>query len=134
MTRIPMAELIRRRQIVVVGVVAGSIVGAAELVGGAQPPEAILTLVIIVTYALLVFRLQGHSETMAVFAGRPVDERWKAIHEHALGFTAQIGVLAALGGFVATELRHGDSGPYQLMAAVLGLSYIGGVLLYRWRT
>ncbi len=128
-----MTTLARNWQLILMGAVLGGIIGLAELAAGAGSVTAASSFVIVVVYASIVSSLQRRSETMSALAGRPVDERWKLINERALALSAQVGVAVALVGFVAAELRHVESGQFAAVAAVMGLSYIGGIVLYRWR-
>ncbi len=128
-----MMTLARNWQLILMGAVLGGIIGLAELAAGAGSVTAASSFVIVVVYASIVSSLQRRSETMSALAGRPVDERWKLINERALALSAQVGVAVALVGFVVAELRHVESGQFAAVAAVMGLSYIGGIVLYRWR-
>ncbi len=134
MTRYPMPALGRRWLFVVWGVVVGAVMFGAQLAAGASAPEAALTFAIVAGYALVVATLQSRSETIRALAGRPIDERWALIHERALALTANVGIAVSLLGFLVAEIMHRDAGPYALVAAVMGLSYIAGIVVYQSRT
>ncbi len=129
-----MTTLARRWQMLLFAALLGGVLSLAEIAAGSGSAVAATSFVIVVMYAFIVTSLERRSETMSALAGRPVDERWKFINEHALAFSAQIGTATALIGFTVTELQHRDSWQFATVAAVMGLSYIGGILLYRWRS
>ncbi len=134
MTRYPVTTLARRWWLVVWGVVLGAVMFGVQLAAGSSAGEAALTFAIVAGYALVVAVLQSRFETMRALAGRPIDERWQLIHERALALTANVGIAVSLVGFVAAEVTHRDAGPFALVAAVMGFTYIAGIFAYRTRT
>ena len=61
------------------------------------------------------------------------DERIVHIDLHATALTAAVMIVAILAGFVV-ELAHGRSGaPFSWLAAIGGLTYLGGAVFLRLR-
>lgn len=134
MTRDPVMALARRWWLVVWGAVLGAVMFGVQLAAGARAVDAALSFVIVLGYAVVVAVLQSRFETMRALAGRPIDERWQRIHEQALALTANVGIAVSLVGFLAAELTHRDAGPFALVAAVMGFSYLAGIVIFRSRT
>jgi hypothetical protein len=123
----------RRSPVLVVGIVVGLILGAAEIVGGGPPWRVAISTLIPVGWASAVTVLGRRDETMGVLAGQPVDER--AVHMNleasavALGITA----VAVLAAFVVAEATHGDWAPYAFTAVVMAGAYVGSLVVLRVR-
>lgn len=126
--------LVRRFPLVVVGLLIGVAVAAADLAGGQAPYRAAISFAIVLGYAAAVSILATRSETMSVLAGRPVDERWEHINLEATALALGVSGIVALGAFLAAELTGRDPAAFAFMAAVIGLSYIGSVVFLRLRS
>ncbi len=125
--------LVRRAPALVAGVIIAAIIGAADLAGGSAPWRAAISAAIVLGYSVVVTALGARSETFSVLAGRPVDERWEHINLEATA--AALGVAGAFGllAFLVADATGGDSLPYALMCAVMGLSYFGAIAVLRLR-
>jgi len=94
---------IRRSPVLVVGVVTGLVIGAAELIGGGTAWRAAISTAIPIAYALLVTVLARRSETVSVLAGRPVDERWELMNQEAAAWALGLSAIVILGAFVVAD-------------------------------
>lgn len=119
--------------LVLVGLAIGGVLAAADLAANGSPSRAATDVAIMAGYTLILTVLRSRSETASTLAGRPVDERWQAINLQALAAAGVIGGFVALGGFVVAEATGHDPSGFVIVAAAIGLSYIGGVIWYRWR-
>ncbi len=128
-----MTMLVRRWQVLVAGVVLGGLMAAAEVAAGLAADRSVTAFVIVVAYAAVIAAFQGRSETLATLAGNPVDERWRLINDRAAMLMALVGVAVSLGGYAVAEVAHRDSSGFAIVAAAMGLAYIGGVAWYRSR-
>jgi hypothetical protein len=113
--------------------VIGGILIAIELSRGAEVGRAIGGVVILLAFGAGVLIFQTRSETVRTVAGDPVDERWKHINEQALVGSANIAAVVALVGFGVCEATGRDNWQFALMAAVIGLTYLGGLIWHRGR-
>jgi hypothetical protein len=95
--------------------------------------DGIVVMAIIGGYVLALTVLRSRSDTAGVLAGDVVDERWQLIHQRALALTAQLIAVVLVAAFVITDATGGNAAPYSWPAAVVGATYLGGVLWYRWR-
>jgi hypothetical protein len=124
---------IRRSPVLVVGVVAGLVIGAAELVGGGTIALAAISTAIPIGYALLVTLLARRSETASVLAGRPVDERWEVMNQEAAAWALGISAIVILAAFVVADATGGDWQPYAFTGAVMAVAYVGSLAVIRLR-
>lgn len=118
----------------VFGVLIGTVMGIVEYHRNGSAPEALTVFAIVVGYSVAVLVLQRRSEVAGLFAGVPVDERWRAINTMALAGTAQVLAVVLVVSFLGVELTGGDPMPYAWTAAVLALTYVAFTLWYRWRS
>jgi len=125
---------VRRSPVLVVGIVIGLIIGAAELAGGGPIWRAAISTAIPIGYALLVTLLARHSETASVLAGRPVDERWELMNQEAAAWALGLSAIVILAAFILTDATHGDWMPYALMGAVMAAAYAGSLAVMRFRS
>lgn len=128
-----MATLTRRSPILVVGIVIGLVIGAAELVGGGAIWQAAVSTVIPIAYAVLVTLLARRSEAVSVLAGRPVDERWALMNQEAAVWSFGLSAIALIGAFVVASATGGDWLPYALVGAVMAAAYVGSVAVIMLR-
>jgi hypothetical protein len=128
-----MKVVLSRWWLVLVGMVVGGVMGAAELAGSGSLSRAVIDFAIVSGYTLALAFLRTRSETASTLAGQPVDERWQAINQHALAAAGLVAAFVALGGFVVAEATGHDWAAFAIVAGAVGLAYIGGVVWYRWR-
>jgi hypothetical protein len=126
-------KILSRAPVLAVGIVIAIVFGAAELAGGGSPVRAGVSVAIILAWSILVTVLGRRSETMSVFAGRPVDERWEHINLEACAYALAVSAVVVLGAFVVADATGGDWQPYALIAVVIAVSYLGSVLVLRAR-
>jgi uncharacterized membrane protein len=119
--------------LILVGLVIGGILGAADYLANGSPSRALIDVAIVVGYtaALAVFR--ARSETAGVLAGDPVDERWQLINMRAMATAGQIAGFVSLTGFILAEATGHDWSGFAIVAGAVGIAYIGGVIWYRSR-
>lgn len=118
----------------IVALVLGALIALSELAQNASPSSAALSFAIAGVYALAIFIFQTRSETASLLSGLPVDERWESINQRALVSAAQVIAAVTVGAFIVAEFRGGDAMPYAGMAAVFGITYLGSILWFRWRS
>ena len=128
-----MTTIIRRSPILVVGVVAGLVMGAAELIGGGTAWRAAISTAIPIWYAVLVTLLARRSETASVLAGRPVDERWALMNQEAAAWALGLSAIAILAAFIVADATGSDWRPYAFMGAVMAVAYAGSLAVLRLR-
>lgn len=128
-----MTTAIRRGPVLVVGVVIGLVMGAADLVGGGTIPRAAISTAIPIGYAVLVTLLARRSETAAVLAGRPVDERWALMNQEAAAWALGLSAVVVLVAFVIADAAGGDWQPYAFIGAVMAIAYAGSLGVLRLR-
>jgi len=128
-----MTTAIRRSPVLVVGVIIGLVMGAAEQIGSGIAWRAALSTVIPIGYAALVTVLAPRNEAASALAGRPVDERWEHINLEAATWAFGATAIVVLAMFVGVDAQGGDWHPYAFMAAVMAVAYVGSLLLVRLR-
>lgn len=128
-----MTTTLRRTPVLFVGIVIGLVMGGAELVAGAALWRAALAAAIPMAYALLVTVVARRNETASALAGHPVDERWEHINLEASTWAFGISAIVVLGAFVVAEATNGDWAPYAFIGAVMGLAFIGSLVVVRLR-
>ena len=116
-----------------VGFIIGLLMAAAILGRGATPFQAGISFVIVAAYAVGLRLFQGRSETASLLSGLPVDERWNAINQNALAIAGAVMATVLVAAFIVTQFMGGDAMPYAWLAAVFSVTYIGGIVWYRWR-
>ncbi|MGI8714603.1 MAG: hypothetical protein ACR2NR_15790 [Solirubrobacteraceae bacterium] len=77
--------------------------------------------------------LGGRSETICGLRGDGGDERFDAIGRDATGFAGGIVILAVVVAFVVQIARGHNGDPYTWLASLIGVSYIGAILVLRAR-
>ena len=115
------------------GLTIGVVLIAIEISRGAPVERAIGGFAILLVFMAVLLIFQTRSETVSAVAGDPVDERWRIIHEKALGGAANITAVAALAGFGICEIMGRENWQFALMAIVVSLSYIVGLVWHRGR-
>ena len=128
-----MTTFVRSSPVLVVGIVAGLVIGLAELVRGATSWQALLATAIPIAYAAVVTLIGRRSETVSVLAGRPVDERWEHINLEATAWSLGLSAIVVLGAFVVADASGRDWLPYAFIASVMAVSYVGALAILRLR-
>jgi hypothetical protein len=119
--------------LVLVGLVVGGVLGAADYAANGSGGRAVTDAVIVTGYTAILAFFRSRSETAGVLAGSPVDERWQVINLRALAAAGMVAALVSLGGFAVTEAAGRDPSGFLVVAFAVGVSYIGGVIWYRSR-
>jgi len=122
-----------RSPVLIVGVIVGLGLAAAELVGSGQAWRAILSGAIPIAYATMVTIVGRRKDAVSVLAGRPIDERAARLNEEAstwaFGLSAIV-VIVAVAWQVATR---GDWAAFAAVAVVMAGSYLGSLLVLQAR-
>ncbi len=119
--------------LVLVGLAIGGALGLADYISSGSPGRVATDVAIVGGYTLVLALLRSRSETASALAGLPVDERWEKINLHALATAGLIAALVSLAGFAVAEVTGHDWSGFAIVAGVIGISYVGGVIFYRWR-
>jgi hypothetical protein len=122
-----------RSPVLAAGFVIGIALGVAELLGDAPLWSAILTAAFPIGYAIVVTVIAQRSDTASVLAGRPVDERAEHLDREASSWALGISAVVVLVSFAVAQVSHADATPYAFIAAVIGVAYLGSVLILRVR-
>jgi hypothetical protein len=122
-----------RNPVLVAGIAIGVVLGAAALLGDAPPWTAVLSAAIPIGYAVVVTLIAPRSDTASVLAGRPVDERAEHLELVASSWALGISAAVVLASFVVAQASRADAVPYAFMAAVIGVAYLGSLLVLRAR-
>lgn len=128
-----MTTAMRSGPILVVGVIAGLGIGAAELIDGGTPLRAAISTAIPIAYAVLVTLLARRSETASVLAGRPVDERWALMNQEAAAWALGLSAIVVVAAFIVTDATGGDWLPYAFTGAVMAAAYVVSLAVIRLR-
>jgi hypothetical protein len=128
-----MMTAVRRSPALVVGVLVGIAIGAAEVMGGGPGWRAGLSTAIPIGYALIVTVLSRRSETAGVLAGRPVDERWELMNQEAAAWALGLSAIVILAGFIVADASGGDQIPYALIGGAMAVAYAGSLGVIRLR-
>jgi len=126
-------KAIRRSPVLWVGVVIGLAIGAAELVGGGTVVGAAISTAIPIGYAVVVTLLARRSETVGVLAGRPVDERWELMNQEAAAWALGLSAIVVIAAFIVADATGGDRFPYAFAGAVMAVTYVGSLVVLRFR-
>ena len=126
--------IVSRWFVPVAGLILGVLIAAAQLSRGAGTLEAAVSFAIVAGYALALRALQSRSDMASLLSGLPNDERWASINVRALALAGEVMALVLVGAFLATEFNGGDSDTYARLGAILGVSYLGGLIWYRRRS
>jgi len=81
-----------------------------------------------------VFAFGGRSETISGIGGPGRDERWEMIDLRATAFTCGVMIVTVIAGFLIEVARGHDGGPYTLIGAIGGTSYVLAVAVLHWRS
>lgn len=128
-----MTITIPRSPVLLVGVVTGLAIGAAEWVSGGGPGPTLIMTAIPIAYAAVVYALARHHPTAGVLAGKPQDERWVAIDLEASAWTLGLTAVVVLGAFVWTYASGGPWQPFAFVGSVIAVSYVGSLVYLQSR-
>jgi len=111
--------------------VLGLVVLGVSWLGG-QLSVGLIGLAVMAGFGLLLLLVTGHSETIrGMTVGR--DERFVQIDLRATAVAGWVLVVTLIVAWLV-EIARGQSGqPYQWLAAIGGLAYLGAVVYFRWR-
>jgi hypothetical protein len=126
-------QSIARSPVMAVGLIVGLVIGASEVAAGGSPIRILLGAGIPIGYAVIVALLGRRSETASVLAGRPVDERWMQFNLNASAWALGVSAVVVIAAFVVVQASGGDYLPYAFIGAVMGIAYIGSLMLIRLR-
>lgn len=118
----------------IVGVVLGILIALSLLGSDATPIQAAISFAIVAGYAVVLRLLQSRSDVASLLSGMPRDERWDWINLRALSLTAQVIAVAIVGAYLVAQFSGADSAPYAWLGALLGATYLGGIVWYRQRS
>jgi uncharacterized membrane protein len=113
----------------------GVVVGLLYLIGfsiGGQPVLGMVALAVMVVFSAGLVLLGRRSETVHGLLSRR-DERIASMDLRATAVTAVVMILVCLAGFVIQVARGHSGRPYDLIAAVGGVAYIGSLVWFRLR-
>ena len=115
----------------VTGVVIGLLYLIAFSIGG-QPVPGVVALAVMVAFSAGLVLLGRRSETVDGLLSRR-DERIASMDLRATAVTDVVMILACLAGFVIQVARGHSGQPYDLLAAIGGVTYIGSLVWFRLR-
>jgi hypothetical protein len=116
-----------RYPVLVVCILAGALISAADYVGTASLLSAGAGFAVAVAYGAVVTWLGSRSDTASMIAGRPVDERAEHIHLEASALALGISAVVILGAVAVGLATGGQWQPFAFMACVVALAYLGAV-------
>jgi len=126
-----MTKSLRNSPVLLVAIVVGIIMGAAELIGGGKAWSAAVTAIVPIGYGVLVTVLARRSDSASVLAGRPVDERWEHIGAEASTWAFGASAIVVLAALVVVMARNGDFLPYAFIGAAMAVAYLAALILVR---
>jgi uncharacterized membrane protein len=126
--------MLARHPALAAGIVIGPVMALASLLGGGSPIGAMVSLAIVLGYAVVVTLLGRRGDTFAILAGRPEDERAMHLNEVASTWAFGITAVVALGGVVVGQATGGPWGPFALIAVVMAIAYAGSLVVLRFRS
>jgi hypothetical protein len=98
-----------------------------------EPVAALATSGIMIVYGVILLLARGRSDVAAVLSEYRTDERRQQINLRAALLSVNVSALAVVTGALA-ELATGHGlGAWGIMSAVIGVSYLVGVVFYSRR-
>jgi len=128
-----MTNRVRRWSTAAIGVAIAIVIAVVEIRRYGSAFDGALDVAIIGGYVVALLVLRSRSETAGVLAGEILDERWQLINQRALALTGQLIAAVLVAAFIVADATGGNAGPYAWTAALVGATYLGGILWYRWR-
>ena len=122
-----------RSPVLVVGVLVGLAIGAAELVGSGQAWRALLSGAIPIAYAAVVTIVGRRSDSLSVLAGRPIDERAAHVSQEASTWAFGLSAIVVVAAVAWQIAIRGDWAPYAAIAAVMATAYLGSLFVLQAR-
>ena len=122
-----MPTTIKRLAVPALSVTLGGAMFAAAAVAGRVWFGVALFGVMLAYALMLVF--SRDSKPVAMLAEESTDERRRLIQLKAGYFSLNVVALVVIGGFVIDILRGGDGGPWALIGAVGGASFVGALFV-----
>ena len=99
-----------------------------------EPVLAVATSGIMIVYGAVLVLARRRSEVAAVLSEYRTDERRQQINMRAALLSVNVAALVAVTGAIAGFASGHYFGPWVIMAAVIGASYLAGVVFYSRRT
>lgn len=125
--------IMMRSPVLVVGVIVGLALGAAEVVGSGEPWRAIVSGAIPIVYAAVVTLVGRRGDALSVLAGRPIDERAAHVSGEASTWAFGLTAIAVVGAMAWQIGARGDWAPYAAVAVVMAVAYLGSLLVLQTR-
>lgn len=95
-----------------------------------KPALALVTSGIMIGYGAMLLLVRGRSDVAAVLSEHPTDERRQQVSLRAALLSVNVTAAAAVTGALA-ELASGHApGTWGIMCAMIGVSYLAGVIFY----
>ena len=124
---------VMRSPVLVVGVVVGSVLGLAELIGSGEGWRAIVSAGIPIVYAIVVTVVGRRSDVVSALAGRPVDERAEHLGQEASTWAFGLSAFAVVAAVAWQVASRGDWVPYAAVAVVMAVVYLASLLVLQVR-
>ncbi len=124
---------IARSPVLAISLLIGLVIGGSALVAGGSPLRALVGAAIPIAYGIVVTLVARRSDTASVLAGRPVDERWQMFNLEASAWALGVSAVVVIAAVVIAQASGGDYLPYAFIGAVMGLAYIGSLIVLRLR-
>jgi low temperature requirement protein LtrA len=99
-----------------------------------EPVLAVVGAAIMLGYAAVLVLLRRRSDAAAVLSEYQTDERRRQIHRIASVFSLNATTFVALIGALVEVARGREPGVWGLMCAVIGASYVAGVVVQSRRS
>lgn len=124
---------VARSPVFVVGIIAGLVLGVAELIGSGESWRAAVSAGIPIAYAAVVTIAGRRSDSLSVLAGRPIDERAAHVNEEASTWAFGLTAIVVVGAVAWQIAMHSDWAPYAAVAVVMAVAYLGSLFVLQAR-
>lgn len=125
--------IVRSSPVLVVSLLTGLVLAAAELIGGGEAWQAAIVAATPLVFGIAVTLVSGRSDVAGALAGRPADERIEHISLEATAWAFGISAVVVVGAMAVLEASRADWLPYAFVAVVMALSYLASLLVLRVR-
>jgi uncharacterized membrane protein len=122
-----------RSPVFFVGVIAGIVLGLAELIGSGEAWRAVVSAAIPIAYGAIVTIAGRRVDSLSILAGRPVDERAVHVNEEASTWAFGLTAIVVLGAVAWQIAMRGDWAPYAAVAVVMAVAYLGSLFVLEAR-